>query len=525
MNIPVFEHTINSLYSIVNNEKEPLQKVSRLIKYDPGLYFSLLQNVNKIITRGEITSISQAVSLLGAEGIENHILSQDHFLDEDYILLWCYSVLAGEAATCINNIAGITEDEEEAFFAGILSTIGTLLMLKKHPKYAKIIDILLKIPLRDKLFIENRLFKANQLKELQENLIAPETYKNIIALMTDILGDERPKEFVYPRRLSSAYKSFELLQVANISEVAARLLLFPSVVDAQEKFRELSARYFRISQTEVEEILADIVERFEVVCKEFMVDHLSERFLSQAEAYHIPTFKFMSNSETFKSSLESIYNANKEDKNIFIYGAAGVGKRLLALALHHSPDNPRRTKPFLSIHCGTLDSETLEIELLGAKGGFLGIEKHKGALELANGGTILLKDIDRIPLSLQDRLSEIFCKSESYKIGETHPFFFDVRFLITSRKNIFEEAKEGRFSERLLRVLKPVSIYIPPLSERREDIEFIANSIIEKYGLNLEDKALKISLKEYYETHPFNENLLELKRLLFFLAARHRLKM
>ncbi len=524
MNLPVFEHTINSLHYMVNNEKEPLQKVSRLIKYDPGLYFSLLQHVNKLVARGEITSISQAVSLIGAEGIENHILGQDYFLNEDYILLWCYSVLAGEAAICINNIAGITEDEEEAFFAGILSTIGTLLMLKKYSNYAKILDLLLKIPLRDKIFIENRLFKTNQLKELQENLIAPETYKNIIALMTDIFGDERPKDFVYPPQLSSTYESFQLLQLTNISEVAARLVLFPSVVDAQEKFRELSVRYFRIPETETEELLADIFERFESVCKEFMVENLAERFVLQAKEYHSPKIKFQSNAASFKKSLEAMYKTNQEDRNIFIYGGMGVGKRLLALALHHSEDNPRKAKPFLSVHCSILDNETLEIELLGAKGGFLGIEKHKGALELANGGTILLKDIDRIPLSLQDRLSEIFCKSESYKIGETHPFFFDVRFLITSRKNIFEEAKEGRFSERLLRVLKPVSIYIPPLQERREDIEFIADSIIEKYELNLEDKALKISLREYYETHPFNENLLELKRLLFFLSARHSLK-
>ncbi|HCL80696.1 MAG TPA: hypothetical protein DHW81_00195 [Nitrospiraceae bacterium] len=104
------------------------------------------------------------------------------------------------------------------------------------------------------------------------------------------------------------------------------------------------------------------------------------------------------------------------------------------------------------------------------------------------------------------------------------PAFFDVRFIMTSQKNIFEEAKNGMFSEKLLRVLKPLSICIPPLRERREDIEFIAGGIIQKYGLDLTDKALLLGLREYYENHAFPENLHDLKRLLFYLSVKHRLE-
>ncbi len=525
MNLPVFEHTITSLHSIVNNEKEPLQKVSRLIKYDPGLYFSLLQNVNSVATRAEITSISQAISLIGAEGVENHILQQDYFLAEDYLLLWCYSVLAGEAATLINEKADIAE-EEEAFFAAIMSSIGILLMFMQHPKHKQICDLLLRVPIEHKIFIEEKLFRTNLVEQLDKNISAPKVYKDTISLMTTIFThDGQRKDYSeHPSRFSVAHKSFQLLQLMDVSESAARSILFPSVVEAQEKFRELSKRFFKIPENEIEELLADIVERFEDVCKEFRVEQFSERFIASAENYHSSGISFLTKSEPLKNSLEKAYVANREEKNIFIYGETSVGKRLLAIALHHHPDNPRKTKPFLSIHCGTLDSETLEIELFGAKGGFLGIEKHKGALEMANGGTILLKDIDRVPLNLQDKLSEIFCRDEFYKIGETSPAFFDIRFLITSKKNIFEETKEGRFSERLLRVLKPVSIYIPPLRERREDIEFIGNSVIEKYNLNLTDKALLLGLKEYYDTHAFPGNLKDLKRLLFYLSAKHRLE-
>ncbi len=521
--MPVFEHTISSLHAIVNNEKEPLEKISHLIKYDPGLYFSLLQKVNALVTRGEITSMPQAVSLIGAAGVENHILSQDYFVNQDHILLWCYAVIAGEAAVRINERTGITDDEE-AFFAGILSSIGTLLMLMKHPTYLKIMELLLKVPLRDKVFIENRLFKTNQILELKKTLTVPEIYRNITETMVTRFCDERPGRFIYPSKLSSAYKSFQLMQLMNISEVAARVLLFPSVTEAQEKLRELSVRYFRIPETEIEELLADIMERFEEVCREFNVENISESFISKAEGYSFPGITFLTKSDALREPLESTYRVNNEGKNIFICGGPGVGKRLLALALHHRPDNPRLLKPFVSVFCSTLDSETLEIELFGAKGGFMGLDEHKGILELAHEGTVLLKDIDKIPLIQQDRLAEVFCKDEFYKVGAMQPGFFDVRFIMTSQRNIFEEARKGMFSEKLLRVLKPLSIYLPPLRERREDIEFIAGSIIQKYNLDLTDKALLLGLHEYYENHAFPDNLHDLKRLLFFLSAKHRLE-
>ncbi|HCZ11222.1 MAG TPA: hypothetical protein DHV16_02960 [Nitrospiraceae bacterium] len=524
MNMPVFEHTICSLHSLVNNEAEPLQKISHLIKYDPGLYFSLLQDINSSTKRGEITSISQAISLVGAAGIENHILKQDHFLGEEYLLLWSYAAMAGEAAARINDIVGIAE-EEEAFFCGMMSCIGILLMARKHPAYTKILEVLLKLTLRDKIFIENRLFKTNQLEELNKTLVAPELYKNLTVQLVEIFGDERKGEFIYPSKLSSAYKSFQLMQLMNISEVAARVLLFPSVTEAQEKIRELAVRYFRIPETAMEELLAGILERFEDVCGEFNVERLSRDIIEKAGSYSsFSGITFLTKSDALTNALDSIFRANNEGKNIFIYGEPGVGKRLLAIALHHRPDNPRLLKPFISVFCSALDNETLEIELFGAKGGFRGLDEHKGILELAHEGTVLLKDIDKIPLIQQDRLEEVFCKDEFYKVGSMQPAFFDVRFIMTSQKNIFEEAKNGMFSEKLLRVLKPLSICIPPLRERREDIEFIAGGIIQKYGLDLTDKALLLGLREYYENHAFPENLHDLKRLLFYLSVKHRLE-
>ncbi len=524
MSVPVFEHTLTSIRSLIHDENEPLQRISHLIKYDPGLYFSLLRYINSLGKRNDITSVSQAISLIGAEGVENFILQQDYFLNEDYLLLWCFSVMGGEAAVLINERTDIAE-EEEAFFAGILPAVGMLLMTGKSG-YQKVVNLLLKVPLEQRVFIEEGLFRTNNIDQLDKNLLSPKTYKDIISLMSRVFSKngQRNNHLEHPARFSMAHTSFQLFRLIEAADTAARSLLFPQVIEAQEKFRGLSKMYFKISGSETEELLADILERFEAVCREFKVEHLSEQLIANAENYQSAGVTFLTKSGPLKKSLEHIYAAIREDKNILVCGEPSVGKRLLAIALHRLPDNPRRTKPFLSIHCATLDSETLEIELFGTKGGFLGHERHKGTLELANGGTLLLKDIDKIPLTFQDRLAEIFSKDEFYKIGETQPASFDIKFVITSKKDIIAEGKAGRFSNRLLNVLKPVGICIPPLRERREDIEFITDNIIDKYNLNLTDAALRLGLREYYETQPFPDNLRDLKRLLFFLSAKHSLK-
>ncbi|MEW5746885.1 MAG: sigma 54-interacting transcriptional regulator [Nitrospirota bacterium] len=526
MNAPVYEHTVIALRSIIHNENEPLQNISHLLKYDPGLYFSLLKYINSSDKRNDITSISQAITLIGAEGAERFILQQqDAFLDERYHLLWCYAVLAGETAALINERVDLA-DEDEAFFAGLLPSIGMLLMLEARSSYSKILELLLKVPLEHRVFIEAGLYKSTLIAQLDRNLSAPKVYRDIADLMAAVFSEEgrRRNHLEHPAKLSIAYKSFQLFRLLDAADTAARALLFPAVVEAQEKFRELCKRYFRIPENEIEELMADVMERFEAVCQELNVGELPERFFGSAESYVSPGITFLTKSESLKRVLDEAYAAAREDKNIFIYGESSVGKRLLSVALHRHADNPRQTKPFLAIHCSTLDSETFEMELFGAKGGFLGFEKHKGALELANGGIILLKDIDALPPMLQDRLADILTNDEFYKIGETHPASFDIKFIVTSRVDIVRETREGRFSERLLTAINPVSIPIPPLRERREDIEFIADSIIEKYNLNLTDKALRLGLHEYYDAHAFPDNLRDLKRLLFFLSAKHSLK-
>ena len=525
MIVPVFEHTVSSLHSIITNENEPLQKVSRLLRYDPGLFFSLMHSVSNTTQKKDITSISQAISLIGADGVENLILQQDYFLDEEYTLLWCYSVLLGETATIINERFEVAE-EEEAFFSGIIPVIGMLLMLVEFPKYKKLTELLLKLSIEDRLFIEWRLFKTTHLELFGKALSSPKIYRDILDYMGLIFSSDgqRKKHLDYSAKFSVAYQSYQLFHLLETAEVATQTILYPSLAERQGTFKELCKKHFRIPEHDAEEVLSEIVSRFEAVCTDFKVQKLAASYISAAEVFRTPEITFSTRSEALQASLKNIYEANRSEKNILIYGDACVGKPLLAAALHFREDNPRKTKPFVICQCSVVDTELLEAELFGARGGFRGLEKHKGTLELANGGTILLKDADQLPVTLQDRLAEIFSKDEFYGIGETSPKEYSIRFIITSRKNIVEEAGLGNFSAELIKVLDPTVIYLPPLRERREDVELIAGRIIEKYNLNLTDPVLLMGLREYYETDRFENNLKDLKRSLFYLSAKRLLE-
>src|SRR5262249_17200590 len=156
--------------------------------------------------------------------------------------------------------------------------------------------------------------------------------------------------------------------------------------------------------------------------------------------------------------------------NVLLLGETGVGKEVLAEHIHRA--SPRRDRPFLRLNCAAFRGELLESELFGhERGAFTGAVAAKpGLVELADGGTVFLDEIGETPLDLQSRLLRFLEDGQALRIGATEPRTFDVRIISATNRDLSSEIAAGRFRNDLYFRLNGVTIEIPPLRARREEI-------------------------------------------------------
>jgi Nif-specific regulatory protein len=170
------------------------------------------------------------------------------------------------------------------------------------------------------------------------------------------------------------------------------------------------------------------------------------------------------------------------DSTTLIYGESGTGKELAARAIHRN--SPRSAKPFVAINCAALPETLLESELFGyEKGAFTGATtQKKGRLEVADGGTVFLDEIAELPSALQPKLLRVLQERELERLGGTHSIPLNVRLIAATNKDLSDAVREGTFRTDLYYRLNVVSLTMPPLRERREDILPLADCFLSKYG-------------------------------------------
>ncbi len=191
---------------------------------------------------------------------------------------------------------------------------------------------------------------------------------------------------------------------------------------------------------------------------------------------------FVANSESMLKIVETLEKVIPTKSNIMILGESGTGKGLLAELVHCN--SPRRDRPFISINCSAIPEGLLESELFGyKKGAFTGAVSDKlGLIPLAHQGTLFLDEIGDMPVNLQAKLLKVLETGEVYPLGETKPKIVDVRIISATNVDIENRIKEGKFREDLYWRLNVIEIKIPPLRERKDDIEMLARHFIDKFS-------------------------------------------
>jgi len=196
-----------------------------------------------------------------------------------------------------------------------------------------------------------------------------------------------------------------------------------------------------------------------------------------------------------------------------LLGETGTGKELIAKAVHFN--SPRRDKPFVRVNCGALSETLLESELFGhVKGSFTGAVKDKqGRFEAADGGTIFLDEIGTIDTQLQVKLLRVLQEREFERVGDHRSVRVDVRVIAATNLDLQEEVRKGTFREDLYYRLNVVTVYLPPLRNRREDIPQLIDHFLDKYNRENDRNLHKIS-RELMNTllrYPWPGNVRELE--------------
>ncbi len=174
------------------------------------------------------------------------------------------------------------------------------------------------------------------------------------------------------------------------------------------------------------------------------------------------------------------------DASVFIHGDTGTGKEVLARAIHNA--SSRRNRPFVEVNCSAIPEALLESELFGyRKGAFTGATQNReGLFQAASGGTLLLDEIGDMPVAIQPKLLRALQEKQIRPLGSTRSIPIDVRIISASHRNLEEEIAAGRFREDLYYRLIVLTLEVPPLSKRREDIPLLTghffSKLLEKTG-------------------------------------------
>jgi len=216
-------------------------------------------------------------------------------------------------------------------------------------------------------------------------------------------------------------------------------------------------------------------------------------------------------SAAMHQTVQMVLDLSRNESNVLIQAESGTGKELIARAIHKT--SLRREGPFVAVDCGALPEGIVESELFGyERGAFTGaVRATLGLFRSADGGTLFLDEIGELPLMLQSKLLRAIQEREVRPLGATAPVLVDVRIVAATNRKLEEEVQAGRFRSDLFYRLRVVSIELPPLRKRPEDIPLLALHFLKGVGRDSKVRGIEPAAIEALSSQPWKGNVRELE--------------
>ena len=308
----------------------------------------------------------------------------------------------------------------------------------------------------------------NALKILQE--------QEFDVVLTD-LKMEKVDGLEVLEKCKSLYPDTEVIMITAYASI-------PSAVDTMKKGAyDYIAKPFKLDV--VRKVVREAVEKVRLKKENVQLREQIEKYQGKV--------KIITQDTIVQGILDTARQIAPTDCNIVLTGESGTGKELFARYMHFM--SKRADGPFFAINCGAFTEELLSNELFGhEKGAFTGAATmKKGLVEMASGGTLFLDEITEMPSSMQVKLLRVIQEKEVLRVGGTEPVKVDVRFIAATNRGIQDAIKDGHFRQDLYFRLNVVSLHIPPLSERRDDIPLLSYYFLKKYTTLMKKDITEIS--------------------------------
>ncbi len=301
------------------------------------------------------------------------------------------------------------------------------------------------------------------------------------------------------KRVKSLYPQTEVIMITGFS-----------TVDSAVESLKAGAYHYITKPFKLEEVRKVV---FEAVQKYQLIQEVEE--LRKESACQESQLQIVTHNHLMKGLLEVAKQVAGTDTNIVISGESGTGKELLAKYIHRS--SPRNEQTMLSINCGAFSEELLTNELFGhSQGAFTGADQDKkGLVEMADGGTLFLDEITEMPLSMQVKFLRVLQEQEVMRVGGTKPVKVNVRFVAATNRDLEKEVRSGHFRQDLFYRINVVSLKIPPLSDRKDDIPLLVRFFLDKYNTSMRKQITEISqdVLDTLQHYDFPGNVRELENI------------